>query len=62
MNSPLAYIAGKSKLAETIIKIIPEHQAYCEVFAGAAWVSNGILSLVKCETGHSGQALLGGPG
>ncbi len=38
MNSPLAYIGGKSKLSETIIKMIPEHQAYCEVFAGAAWV------------------------
>ncbi len=38
MNSPLAYIGGKSKLSETIIKIMPEHEAYCEVFAGAAWV------------------------
>ena len=38
MNSPLAYIGGKSKLAETIIGLIPAHQAYCEVFAGAAWV------------------------
>lgn len=38
MNSPLAYIGGKSKLAETIIKMIPDHRAYCEVFAGAAWV------------------------
>lgn len=38
MNSPLAYIGGKSKLSETIIRMIPEHQAYCEVFAGAAWV------------------------
>ena len=38
MNSPLAYIGGKSKLAKTIIEMIPEHDAYCEVFAGAAWV------------------------
>jgi len=38
MNSPLAYIGGKSKLSETIIKMVPEHKAYCEVFAGAAWV------------------------
>ncbi len=38
MNSPLAYIGGKSKLSKTIISMIPEHQAYCEVFAGAAWV------------------------
>ncbi|PKN63541.1 MAG: adenine methyltransferase [Deltaproteobacteria bacterium HGW-Deltaproteobacteria-15] len=34
----LPYIGGKSKLAETIIKMMPEHQAYCEVFCGAAWV------------------------
>lgn len=38
MNSPLAYIGGKSKLSQMIIEMIPEHQAYCEVFAGAAWV------------------------
>jgi len=38
MNSPLAYIGGKSKLSDTIIKMIPEHQAYCEAFCGAAWV------------------------
>ena len=38
MNSPLAYIGGKSKLSETIIKMMPQHKAYCEVFAGAAWV------------------------
>lgn len=38
MRSPLPYIGGKSKLAETIIRMIPKHDAYCEVFAGAAWV------------------------
>jgi len=38
MNSPLAYIGGKSKLAKTIIEMMPGHQQYCEVFAGAAWV------------------------
>lgn len=38
MNSPLAYIGGKSRLAKTIIDMIPDHKAYCEVFAGAAWV------------------------
>ena len=38
MNSPLAYIGGKSKLAKTIIEMIPKHTAYCEAFAGAAWV------------------------
>lgn len=38
MNSPLAYIGGKSKLAKTIIEMMPKHKAYCEVFSGAAWV------------------------
>ena len=38
MNSPLAYVGGKSKLSSTIIDMIPPHRAYCEVFAGAAWV------------------------
>jgi len=38
MKSPIPYIGGNSKLADTIIKMIPEHQAYCEVFCGAAWV------------------------
>jgi len=38
MDSPLPYIGGKSKLARTIIQMIPKHEAYCEVFAGAAWV------------------------
>jgi len=38
MNSPLAYIGGKSKLSKTIISMMPAHQTYCEVFAGAAWV------------------------
>jgi len=38
MDSPLSYIGGKSRLSKTIIERIPEHQAYCEVFAGAAWV------------------------
>jgi DNA adenine methylase len=38
MKSPIPYIGGKSRLAQTIIKMIPDHKAYCEVFAGAAWV------------------------
>lgn len=38
MNSPLAYVGGKSKLSKTIIDMIPSHKSYCEVFAGAAWV------------------------
>jgi len=38
MNSPLPYIGGKSKLADRIVKMVPEHKTYCEVFAGALWV------------------------
>ena len=38
MNSPLCYAGGKSRMAKTIVDIIPEHHTYCEVFAGAAWV------------------------
>ena len=38
MKSPLAYIGGKSKLAATIIDMMPDHRTYCEVFAGAGWV------------------------
>lgn len=38
MNSFLAYMGGKSLLAKKIITKIPEHNCYCEVFAGAAWL------------------------
>lgn len=38
MNSPLAYIGGKSLLAKDIICQIPQHKTYIEVFGGAAWV------------------------
>lgn len=38
MNSPLCYIGGKSRLANNIISQIPDHNAYVEVFSGAAWV------------------------
>jgi DNA adenine methylase len=38
MKSPLAYIGGKSQLSKQIVGMMPEHQAYCELFAGAAWV------------------------
>jgi DNA adenine methylase len=38
MNSFLAYMGGKSLLANKIIPKIPEHKCYVEVFAGAAWM------------------------
>ena len=37
-KSPLAWLGGKSRLADRIIDVMPDHQTYCEVFAGAAWV------------------------
>jgi DNA adenine methylase len=38
MDSPLQYLGGKSRLSRSIVERIPEHETYCEVFAGAAWV------------------------
>lgn len=38
MNSFLSYLGGKSRLTDQIIKRIPEHECYVEVFAGAAWL------------------------
>ena len=38
LKSPLAWLGGKSRLADRIIERMPDHQTYCEVFAGAAWV------------------------
>jgi len=37
-KSPLAWLGGKSRLADTIIQRFPAHETYVEVFAGAAWV------------------------
>ena len=41
MRSPLCWMGGKSRLAKKIVELIPEHQAYAEVFAGGAWVFFG---------------------
>jgi DNA adenine methylase len=38
MNSILNYMGGKSLLTKKIIPLIPQHQCYCEVFSGAAWL------------------------
>lgn len=38
MKSFLSYMGGKSLLAEKIVARMPEHECYCEVFAGAAWL------------------------
>lgn len=37
-KSFLNYLGGKSLLANKIIPLIPEHNTYVEVFAGAAWL------------------------
>jgi DNA adenine methylase len=38
MNSFLSYLGGKSRLTDQIIKRIPEHECYVEVFCGASWL------------------------
>jgi DNA adenine methylase len=38
MKSFLSYMGGKSLLTRKIIPLIPSHECYCEVFAGAAWL------------------------
>ena len=38
MDSPLAYVGGKSKLSRQIIDMIPDHTTYCEVCFGGGWV------------------------
>lgn len=37
-RSFLSWIGGKSLLADRIVPLIPPHDCYCEVFAGAAWL------------------------
>lgn len=38
IRSPFKWVGGKSKLRKTIIAMLPPHECYVEVFAGAAWV------------------------
>nr|WP_287412765.1 DNA adenine methylase [Pseudodesulfovibrio sp.] len=38
MKSPLPWLGGKSRLADRIVQLIPAHDHYAEVFAGAGWV------------------------
>lgn len=37
-KSFLAWVGGKSQLTDRIIPLMPPHQCYVEVFAGAAWM------------------------
>jgi len=48
MRSFLAYMGGKSLLAKKIVPMIPKHECYVEVFAGAAWM----LFKKEEETSH----------
>lgn len=41
LRSPLAWAGGKSRLRAEIVKRIPPHVCYVELFAGAAWVLLG---------------------
>lgn len=38
VNSFIAWMGGKSRMAKTICALLPEHRVYVEVFGGAAWV------------------------
>lgn len=38
MDSPIKWVGGKSQTAKKICELIPVHDCYCEVFAGACWV------------------------
>lgn len=69
-KSPLAWLGGKSRLADKIIDRFPEHDAYVEVFAGAAWVlfrkpesdveiindiNRDLVNLYRCVKHHLGE-------
>jgi DNA adenine methylase len=41
INSPFKWVGGKSRLRKHIVKLLPEHSCYLELFAGAAWVLFG---------------------
>src|SRR6266702_79629 len=36
MNSPFAWPGGKHALKATLLSLLPQHDLYCEVFAGSA--------------------------
>ncbi len=41
LNAPFCWMGGKSRLRKEIIRRLPEHTCYVEVFGGAAWVLFG---------------------
>lgn len=38
MKSPIAWLGGKSRLADHIVSLFPAHNRYAEVFTGGGWV------------------------
>ena len=72
-KSPLAWLGGKSRLADQIIERMPPHETYCEVFAGAAWVlfkkpeskveiindiNSELTNLYRCVKHHLAEVVL----
>ncbi|WP_233495011.1 DNA adenine methylase [Paenacidovorax caeni] len=66
----MAWLGGKSRLADRIIERMPDRQTYCEVFAGAAWVlfkkpeskveiindiNSELTNLYRCVKYHLGE-------
>lgn len=73
LKSPLAWLGGKSQLADRIIDRMPDHTTYCEVFAGAAWVlfkkqpskveiindiNRDLVTLYRCVKYHLSELVL----
>lgn len=38
MNSPIKWVGGKRNIKKTLVKMMPPHFQYVEVFGGAGWV------------------------
>lgn len=72
-KSPLAWLGGKSRLADRIVDRLPDHKTYCEVFAGAAWVlfrkppskveilndiNGDLITLYRCVKHHLAELVL----
>jgi DNA adenine methylase len=41
LPSPFRWVGGKSRMRQAIIRLLPPHHTYVELFAGAAWVFFG---------------------
>lgn len=67
MKSPLPWLGGKSRLADRIVQLVPAHDHYAEVFAGAGWVffrkpesryesindiNSDLISFYRCAQNH----------